>query len=157
MPNLICLTLNVNKRSPTVFVQLLRRLVLPDGAKKKKRALAPEFVAQPGDLESLRTGSTLTCERSSFSKTANGLRHVQLSGGFLKRSFRLWTGDLGHEKAEFSFEFTSPVRSPSPKLFFPLSRLLTTNPATGCQYKAKHVFAPGSGSNQGQLVSVRER
>jgi hypothetical protein len=49
------LTVNVNKRSPTVFVQLLLRLVLSDGA-KKKRALAPEFVAQPEDLESLRTG-----------------------------------------------------------------------------------------------------
>jgi len=37
-------------------------------------------------------------------EAANGLRHVQLSGGSLKGSFRLWTGDLGYGEAEFSFE-----------------------------------------------------
>ena len=39
-------------------------------------------------------------------EAANGLRHAQLSGGSLKGSFRLWTGDSGYEEAEFSFEIS---------------------------------------------------
>jgi hypothetical protein len=101
MPNLMYLTVNVNEGSPTIFVQLLRRLVLPDGARKSvrlhKRLSHNPKIWRPFILE-------IPSYVRKVIEAANGLRHVQLSGGSLKGSFRLWTGDLGYGEAEFSFE-----------------------------------------------------
>ena len=37
---------------------------------------------------------------------ANGLQHVQFSGGIWEGSFCLWTGDTDYEEVEFSFELS---------------------------------------------------
>jgi len=103
MPNLMYLTVNVNKRSPTIFVQLLRRLILPDGAKKSVR-LHKSLSHNPKIWSPLVLGIPSYVRK--VIAAADGLRHVQLSGGSLKGSFRLWTGDLGYEEAEFSFEIS---------------------------------------------------
>ena len=103
MPNLMYLTVSVNEGSPTVFAQLLRRLVLPDGARKSVR-LHKSLSRNP------KTWSPFIWEIPSYVgkviEAADGLRHVQLFGGSLKGSFRLWTGDLGYGEAEFSFEIS---------------------------------------------------
>lgn len=103
MPNLMYLTVQVNDRSPTIFVQLLRRLVLPDGARKSvclhKSLLHNPKIWRPFILE-------IPSYLRKVIEAANGLRHVQLSGESTKGSFRLWTGDLGYEEAEFSFEIS---------------------------------------------------
>jgi len=103
MPNLMYLRVNVYERSPRIFVELLRRLVLPDGAKKSVRlhkilSRNPK-IWSPFVLE-------IPFHLQKVIGAANGLRHVQLSGGVLEGSFRLWTGDLGYEEAEFSFEIS---------------------------------------------------
>jgi hypothetical protein len=103
MPNLMYLTVNVDEGSPTIFVQLLRRVVLPDGARKSLR-LHKILSRNP------KVWSPFILEIPPYVRkvieAANGLRHVQLSGGSLKGSFRLWTGDLGYGEAEFSFEIS---------------------------------------------------
>jgi hypothetical protein len=97
------LTVNVTERSPTIFVQLLRRLILPDGAKKRVR-LHKSLSHNPKIWSPLVLG--IPSHLRKVIEAANGLRHVQLSGGSLKGSFRLWTGDLDYEEAEFSFEIS---------------------------------------------------
>ena len=104
MPHLMYFTVNVNERSPRIFTQLLRRLVLPDGAKKRVR-LHKSLSHNP------KIWSPFILEIPSYVRkvieAADGLRHVQLSGGSLEGSFRLWSGDLGdYEEAEFSFEIS---------------------------------------------------
>ena len=103
MPNLMYFTVNVHKRSPTLFVQLLQRLVLPEGAKKSVR-LHKSLSHNPKIWSPFVLGIPSYIRK--VIEAANGLRHVQLSGGSQKGSFRLWTGDLGYEEAEFSFEFS---------------------------------------------------
>lgn len=101
MPNLMYFRVNVDGGSPNIFVQLLQRLVLPDGAKKSVRS-----------HEHLWRNPKIWCPFvlgippyvQKVVEAANGLRHAQLSGGSLEGSFRLWTGDLGYEEAEFSYE-----------------------------------------------------
>lgn len=104
MPNLMYFTVNVNDRSPTIFVKLLRRLVLPEGAKKRVH-LHQSLSHNPKIWSPFLLGIPSYVRRKVI-EAANGLRHVQLSGGHLNGSFRLWTGDLGYEEAEFSFEFS---------------------------------------------------
>jgi hypothetical protein len=107
MPNLMYLTVDVNEGSPTIFVQLLRRLVLPDGARKSvrlhKSLTHNPKIWRPFILE-------IPSSVRKVIEAANGLRHVRLSGGSLKGSFRLWTGDLGYGEAEFSFEISWRTR-----------------------------------------------
>lgn len=103
MPNLMYFTVDVRKRSPTIFVQLLRRLALPQGAKKSVR-LHKSLSHSPKRWSPLVLG--IPSYVRNVIEAANGLRHVQLSGGSTRGSFRLWTGDLGYEEAEFSFEFS---------------------------------------------------
>ncbi|KAI0272843.1 hypothetical protein BGY98DRAFT_152540 [Russula aff. rugulosa BPL654] len=103
MPNLMYFTVNVHKRSPTLFVQLLQQLVLPEGAKKSVR-LHKSLSHNPKIWSPFVLGIPSYIRK--VIEAANGLRHVQLSGGSQKGSFRLWTGDLGYEEAEFSFEFS---------------------------------------------------
>lgn len=109
MPNLMYLTVSVNEGSPTIFAQLLRRLVLPDGARKSVR-LHKSLSRHP------KTWSPFIWEIPSYVrkviKAANGLRHAQLSGGSLIGSFRLWTGDLGYGEAEFSFKISWRAQGP---------------------------------------------
>jgi hypothetical protein len=107
MPNLMYLTVSVDEGSPTIFAQLLRRLVLPDGARKSVR-LHKSLSRNPKIWSPfiLKIPSRIR----SVIEAANGLRHVQLSGGSLKGSFRLWTGDLGYGEAEFSFEISWRAR-----------------------------------------------
>ena len=107
MPNLMYFTVNVDEGSPKIFAQLLRRLVLPDGARKRVR-LHKSLSHNP------KIWRPFILEIPSYIRkvieAANGLRHVQLSGGDLEGSFRLWTGDLGYEEAEFSFEIRWKAR-----------------------------------------------
>lgn len=104
MPNLMYFTVSVTKKSPTIFAQLLRRLVLPDGAKRSVR-LHQSLSHNPKVWSPVILGIP-PYVRQVIIEAANGLRHVQLSGGSLNGNFRLWTGDLGYEEAEFSFEFS---------------------------------------------------
>ena len=86
MPNLMYFRVNVEQSSPIIFVQLLQRLVLPDGAKKSVRS-----------HESLWRNPKIWCPFvlrippyvQKVVEAANGLRHAQLSGGSLEGSFRL--------------------------------------------------------------------
>ena len=39
-------------------------------------------------------------------RAANGLQHIQFSGGTREGSFRLWAGGTDYEEAEFPFEFS---------------------------------------------------
>ena len=104
MQNLMYLTVDVDAGSSVVFALLHRRLALPDGAKKRLRAHK-----SPGSFNSReRNRSILAIPRSlqQIIRAANGLRHIQFSGGIWEGSFRLWTGDTDYEEAEFSFEFS---------------------------------------------------
>jgi F-box-like len=103
MPNLKYFTVNVKQRSPTIFDLLLRRLILPDGAKKSVR-LHKSLWRDPTIWSPFMLGIPSYIRK--VIEAANGLRHAQLSGGSLEGSFRLWTGDLGYEEAEFSFEIS---------------------------------------------------
>ena len=104
MQNLMYLTVDVDAGSSVVFALLHRRLALPNGTKKRLRTHK--------SIDSLnskaRNHSILAIPPSlrQIIRAANGLQHIQFSGGVWEGSFRLWTGDTDYEEAEFSFEFS---------------------------------------------------
>jgi hypothetical protein len=104
MQNLMHLTVDVDAGSSVVFALLHRRLALPNGAKKRLRTHKSSDSLSSTD----RSPSVLAIPPSlrQIIRAANGLQHIQFSGGIWEGSFRLWTGDTDYEKAEFSFEFS---------------------------------------------------
>ena len=102
MPNLMHFAVEASARSPAIFTILHRRLTLPDGAKRRVCA------RRGSDWEdsAFWAPSVLT-----LIKAARGLRHMRLSGGIREGSVCLWTGDLGHEEAAFSFGVNWRYRS----------------------------------------------
>jgi len=109
MRNLMHLTVDVDSQSPFCFTLLHQRLALPNGAKRILRL----HTAADWSHWGLWAPSVLATIRG-----AGMLRHIRLSGGTREGSFCLWTGDLGIEEAEFSFEvawwFQGFKRVPSP-------------------------------------------
>jgi hypothetical protein len=104
MQNLMYLTVDVDAGSSVVFALLHRRLALPNGAKKRLRTRQSVET-----LKSKEMNASVLAIPSSLQqiiRAANGLQHVQFSGGTREGSFRLWTGDMDYEEAEFSFEFS---------------------------------------------------
>lgn len=95
MRNLTHLTIDVDSQSPFYFTLLHQRLALPNGAKRRLRL----HTAADWSHWGLWAPSILAIIRG-----ADRLRHIRLSGGIREGSFCLWTGDLGIEEAEFSFE-----------------------------------------------------
>lgn len=104
MQNLMYFTVDIDEGSPVIFALLLQRLALPDCAKKRIRS------HKGSDSQYLRFWSrfffAIPPSVPEIIIAANGLQHVQLSGGFSEGSFRLWTGDSGYEDAELSFEIS---------------------------------------------------
>jgi hypothetical protein len=104
MQNLVYLTVDVDAGSSIILALLHRRLALPNGAKKRLRTHKSSDSLNSTD----RHPSILAIPPSlrQIIRAANGLRHIQFSGGIWEGSFRLWTGDTDYEEAEFSFEFS---------------------------------------------------
>ena len=104
MQNLMYLTVDIDAGSSVVFALLHRRLALPNGAKKRLRT----HKSSESLNSTYRSLSILAIPPSlrQIIRAANGLQHVQFSGGIWEGSFRLWTGDRDYEEAEFSFEFS---------------------------------------------------
>jgi hypothetical protein len=97
MHNLMYLTVDVDAGSSVVFALLHQRLALPKGAKKRLRTHTSS-----DSLDSTDGNPSLR----QIIRAANGLQHIQISGGIWEESFRLWTGDTDYEEAEFSFELS---------------------------------------------------
>jgi len=113
MPNLMHFSVDASARSPAIFTILHRRLTLPDGAKRRVSARSLDL----GD-SAFWAPSLLT-----LIKVAKGLRHMWLDCGTVEGVVRLWTGDLGHEEAVFSFELCWWWLSGSGGLIFRLAEL----------------------------------
>jgi hypothetical protein len=105
MPNLMYFTVDVDAGSTMFFDMLYQRMVLPDGAKKRIRSHRSANSAYWHSWESWNIPTVPPSIREVI-QAANGLQQVRLSGGLRMGSFRLWTGDAGHDEAEFSFEFS---------------------------------------------------
>ena len=101
MQNLMYLTVDLDAGSSVVFALLHRRLTLPNGAQKRlcthknsdslnSRDRNPSILAIPPYLREII-------------RAANGLQHVQFSGGIWEGSFRLWTGDADFERGRIFF------------------------------------------------------
>lgn len=121
MQNLMYFTVDIDEGSPVIFALLLQRLALPDYAKKRIRS------HKSSDSQYLRFWSRLMFaipfSVPEIIVAANGLQHVQLSGGFSEGSFRLWTGDSGYEDAEFSFEISWKAEKPGADYLSPVVNL----------------------------------
>ena len=104
MPNLMYFTVDVDAGSPIIFALLNRRLSLPDGAKRRLHSHqnVDSYASKPWSPSILAIPPSLR----EVIQAAKGLQNVQLSGGPLVGSFRLWTGDVGYEEAEFSLGFS---------------------------------------------------
>ncbi|KAH9987784.1 hypothetical protein BJV77DRAFT_1024174 [Russula vinacea] len=105
MPNLMYFTVDVDTGSTIFFAMLYRRMVLPDGAKKRIRSHQCANSAYWHSWECWNI-PTVPSPIPEVIQAANGFQQVRLSGGLRMGGFRLWTGDGGYDEAEFSFEFS---------------------------------------------------
>ena len=108
MQNLMYLKVDVDAGSPVIFALLHRRLALPNRAKKILR-----FHRSSDSYSSMHWSHSILAIPPSLRDvidSTDGSHHVQFSGGITVGNFRLWTGDAGHEEAEFLFELSWEFR-----------------------------------------------